>query len=110
MPKRPSRRSRRRFLKAVPAAIGVAAASPAGAQTHPRVGREVLECGEALTGVDFEPAETDLMLDLVNTNRDHAEAISRFCRRYRVPFVRAAAEDPFEDVVLRTFREGGFVA
>jgi Asp-tRNA(Asn)/Glu-tRNA(Gln) amidotransferase A subunit family amidase len=77
MPKRPSRRSRRRFLKAVPAALGATVASSAGAQTLPRVGREVLECGEALIGVDFEPAESDLMLDLVNTNREHIEAIRR---------------------------------
>lgn len=46
-------------------------------QAPARIGKDVLECGEALTGVDFGPAETDLMLNLVNTNREHYEAIRR---------------------------------
>ena len=69
--------SRRRFLKSVPAAVGAAVAVPARAQQAPRITREALECGEALTGVDFEPAESELMLNLVNTNREHYEAIRR---------------------------------
>lgn len=40
----------------------------------------------------------------------HARDLEAFCRRYRIAYVRAGAEDPFEDVVLRAFREGGFVA
>jgi uncharacterized protein (DUF58 family) len=40
----------------------------------------------------------------------HAEAIGAFCRRFRLPMVRANADDAFEDVVLRTFRAGGFLA
>jgi Asp-tRNA(Asn)/Glu-tRNA(Gln) amidotransferase A subunit family amidase len=70
--------SRRRFLKSVPVAVGAAIASRVGAQeAAPRISKDVLECGEALTGVDFEPDETDLMLNLVNTNREHVEAIRR---------------------------------
>jgi hypothetical protein len=78
--------------------------------------RDVETFGE----VRFVDAETGETIDLEVTPglarsyreawQEHTEAISRFCRRYRVPFVRAAAEAPFEDVVLRTFREGGFVA
>ncbi len=71
-------RSRRSFLKTFPAAVSAAAAAPVLAQQVPaRISKEVVECGEALTGVDFEPAETDLMLNLVNTNREHYEAIRR---------------------------------
>jgi Asp-tRNA(Asn)/Glu-tRNA(Gln) amidotransferase A subunit family amidase len=55
--------------------VGATIAAPSLAQS--RIGREVLECGETVTGVDFEPAETDLMLNLVNTNREHYEAIRR---------------------------------
>jgi Asp-tRNA(Asn)/Glu-tRNA(Gln) amidotransferase A subunit family amidase len=70
--------ARRRFLKSVPVAVGAAVVAPAFSQQLPqRISREVLECGETLTGVDFEPAETDLMLQLVNTNREHYEAIRR---------------------------------
>jgi Asp-tRNA(Asn)/Glu-tRNA(Gln) amidotransferase A subunit family amidase len=71
-------RSRRSFLKTFPAAVSAAAAAPVLAQQVPgRISKEIVECGEALTGVDFEPAETDLMLNLVNTNREHYEAIRR---------------------------------
>ena len=58
-------------------AVGVTVASRVAAQSPPRISKDVLECGETLTGVDFEPAETDLMLNLVNTNREHYEAIRR---------------------------------
>jgi uncharacterized protein (DUF58 family) len=40
----------------------------------------------------------------------HSEAVGAFCRRFRLPMVRASAEDAFEHVVLRAFREGGFFA
>jgi Asp-tRNA(Asn)/Glu-tRNA(Gln) amidotransferase A subunit family amidase len=53
-------------------------AAPAIARQAPsRITKDVLECGETLAGVDFEPAESDLMLNLVNTNREHYEAIRR---------------------------------
>jgi Asp-tRNA(Asn)/Glu-tRNA(Gln) amidotransferase A subunit family amidase len=65
-------------LKTFPAAVGAAAAAPIVAHQAPaRIGKEVLECGETLTGVDFEPTETELMLNLVNANREHYEAIRR---------------------------------
>lgn len=68
--------SRRRFLKTVPAALAAGAAAPALAQpAAARLSVEALACGETLTGVDFEPAESELMLGLVNTNREHYEAI-----------------------------------
>ena len=70
-----SRRSRRQFLKAVPVTVGAAVTARAAAQG--RVTTEALECGNALTGVEFEPAEADLMLNLVNTNREHFDAIRR---------------------------------
>src|SRR5918992_1548263 len=76
--RRRSSPTRRRFLKAIPAAVGSATAVPVVAQHAPvRISKEAIECGETLTGVDFDPAETDLMLNLVNTNREHYEAIRR---------------------------------
>jgi Asp-tRNA(Asn)/Glu-tRNA(Gln) amidotransferase A subunit family amidase len=78
MRRRSRSRSRRSFLKTFPVAVGAAAAAPVLAQQAPaRITKEVVECGETLTGVDFEPAETDLMMNLVNTNREHYEAIRR---------------------------------
>ena len=40
----------------------------------------------------------------------HAEALERFCGRYDIGYVKADAERPFEDVILRTFRQGRFLA
>lgn len=80
MSRRPrSSSSRRIFLRSVPVAIGAAVSSTrVVAQSTPvRISKDILECGEALTGVDFESAESDLMLNLVNTNREHYEAIRR---------------------------------
>ena len=64
------------------------------------------ESGEHLD-LDVTPGLSKAYRDAWNA---HAEAVASFCRRYRLPFVRASAEDPFEDIVLRTFREGGLLA
>lgn len=40
----------------------------------------------------------------------HADEIREFCGRYRLSYIRAAAEEPFEDVIMQTFRQGGFLA
>jgi uncharacterized protein (DUF58 family) len=40
----------------------------------------------------------------------HADQIEAFCNRLHFAYVRAAAEDPFEDIILHTFRQGGFLA
>ena len=40
----------------------------------------------------------------------HAEALEHFCGRYDIGYVRADAERPFEDVILRAFRQGRFLA
>jgi len=39
-----------------------------------------------------------------------AGEVEAFCERYRLVYVRANADDPFEDVILTAFREGGLVA
>lgn len=40
----------------------------------------------------------------------HAVALERFCTRYDIGYVRADAEQPFEDVILKAFRLGRFLA
>jgi uncharacterized protein (DUF58 family) len=42
--------------------------------------------------------------------QQHATALERFCARYEIGYVRADAEHPFEEIVLRTFRQGRFLA
>jgi uncharacterized protein (DUF58 family) len=40
----------------------------------------------------------------------HADDLERFCGRYDLGYVRADAEVPFEDIVLKTFRKGRFLS
>ena len=40
----------------------------------------------------------------------HADDLARFCGRYNIGYVRADAERPFEEIILRSFRQGRFLA
>ncbi len=40
----------------------------------------------------------------------HALELQRFCGRYGIGYVRADAERPFEEIVLKAFRQGRFLA
>lgn len=40
----------------------------------------------------------------------HATELERFCGRYALGYVRADAEVPFEEIILKTFRKGRFLA
>jgi uncharacterized protein (DUF58 family) len=40
----------------------------------------------------------------------HATSLERFCGRYDIGYVRADAERPFEDVILKAFRQGRLLA
>ena len=70
--------------------------------------------------IRFVDVETGAMREIEVTPRlaaayvkaagQHAEALEHFCGRYDIGYVRADAERPFEDVILRTFRQGRFLA
>jgi uncharacterized protein (DUF58 family) len=74
----------------------------------------------ALGEVRFVDVESGEQVDLDVTDglaRAYGQAwdaraaeIESYCARYRFVYVRARAEDPFEDIILSTFREGGFLA
>jgi Asp-tRNA(Asn)/Glu-tRNA(Gln) amidotransferase A subunit family amidase len=74
--------SRRRFLRAVPAALA-AGAVPALArqpqQPDPpsRVPKESIDCAEKLAGLDFTTAEEEMMLRGVNRNLESYEALRK---------------------------------
>lgn len=40
----------------------------------------------------------------------HASALEHFCGRYDIGYVRADAERPFDEIVLKAFRQGRFLA
>jgi uncharacterized protein (DUF58 family) len=81
-----------------------------GADSDPGVLGEVRfvdsETGEA-RDVDVTPA---LARAYGEAWRAHAEELERFCGRFALGYVRADAEAPFEQVILKTFRKGRFLA
>ena len=42
--------------------------------------------------------------------QSHADDLESFCGRYDLGYVRADAEQPFEDIILKTFRKGRFLS
>ena len=40
----------------------------------------------------------------------HTEELERFCGRFALGYVRADANAPFEQIILKTFRKGRFLA
>lgn len=74
----PARETRRRFLKAVPAAVAGALAAPALAQqsqTPPRLDKATLDCAEKVFGIDFTDAEEEQMVRGVSRNLDTYEQL-----------------------------------
>ena len=61
----------------------------------------------AMREIEVTPRLAAAYVKAANT---HAEALERFCGRYDIGYVRADAERPFEEVILRTFRQGRFLA
>jgi Asp-tRNA(Asn)/Glu-tRNA(Gln) amidotransferase A subunit family amidase len=72
---RPADKARRRFLKAVPAAVTGALAAPVLAQQPQRITKEILDCGEKIFGIDFNDTEQAQMLGGVNRNLDAFERL-----------------------------------
>lgn len=74
----------------------------------------------AMGDVRFVDAETGDMRDVDVTPalsrayadawQAHAEELERFCGRYNLGYVRADAEVPFDQIILKTFRKGRFLA
>ena len=64
------RKDRRRFLKALPAAVAAGIAAPALAQQtqQQRIDVATLDCAEKIFGIDFGKAEDEAALRGVNTN------------------------------------------
>ena len=61
--------ARRRFLAAIPAALGASlAAGAAQEQRLPRVGKATLDCAEKIMGVDFTDAEEEAAAAGVSRN------------------------------------------
>ena len=74
----------------------------------------------ALGDVRFVDSETGELLEVEVTPRlaeaygqawdAHARELARFCGQYGIGYVRADVERPFEEIVLKAFRQGRFLA
>ena len=74
----------------------------------------------ALGDVRFVDAETGELRDVEVTPalaraygdawQAHAEALEHLCGRYHLGYVRADAAVPFDEIILKTFRKGRFLA
>jgi uncharacterized protein (DUF58 family) len=74
----------------------------------------------AIGEVRFVDAETGELRDIEVTPaladayakewEAHAEELALFCGRYNLGYVRADVEQPFEQIILKTFRQGRFLS
>ncbi len=83
MPKSRDSIGRRRFIKAVPAAVAATVALPAivegqrGGGTPPRFGKDALKCAEQLDGLNFTDAEDEMAAASVSRNLDSYEELRK---------------------------------
>ncbi len=63
------------------------------------------------TGDEREVTVTPAVLERLKTAfADYATRIEHFCTNKRVPYLAADASAPFDEIVLRALRRGGFLA
>jgi len=74
---------RRRFLRAVPAAVAATVSLPAamraqrGAGAPPKFGKDVLKCAEQIDGLSFTDAQEELAVSGVSRNLDSYEELRK---------------------------------
>lgn len=62
------------------------------------------------TGDEREVTIDDALLSKMDAAyRDYLSEIERFCAKKQVPYFRAPVDVPFDELVLRVFRHGGFL-
>jgi uncharacterized protein (DUF58 family) len=62
------------------------------------------------TGDEREVTVTDAVLAKLETAyRDYTAEIERFCAKNQVPYFAAGVDVPFDELVLKVFRRGGFL-
>jgi uncharacterized protein (DUF58 family) len=79
------------------------------ADARPRLRGDV-QVYDCETGDEREVTVTDALLaKMEHAYRDYLAEVEQFCAKNRVPYFRADAEAPFDELVLKVFRRGGFL-
>jgi uncharacterized protein (DUF58 family) len=75
----------------------------------PPLGGDVLVY-DCETGDEREVTITPAVLEKLGTAfQEYGTRIERFCKEKQVPYLAADAKTPFDQIVLRAFRQGGFL-
>ncbi|MEN3337749.1 MAG: hypothetical protein V7647_1425 [Acidobacteriota bacterium] len=74
---RPAVIARRRFLSAIPAALGASLAAGRAQEQPPRIGRATLDCAEKIMGLEFTDAEEEAAAAGVSRNLDAFEQLRK---------------------------------
>jgi uncharacterized protein (DUF58 family) len=62
------------------------------------------------TGDEREVTVTARVLErFEHANREYKDQIDRFCSTHQVPYISADVNTPFDELILRVFRRGGFL-
>jgi hypothetical protein len=78
-------------------------------EARPRLHGDVLVY-DCETGAEREVTVTARVLDqFAKAYAQYFAEIERFCATHQVPYVSAAVDVPFEELILRVFRRGGFL-
>jgi uncharacterized protein (DUF58 family) len=94
-----------RYAKFEPYVVHVV--DPADARPKIRGDVHLYDCE---TGDEREVTVTDALLrKMEGAYRDYLGEVERFCAKSQVPYFAADVDTPFDELVLRVFRRGGFL-
>ena len=79
------------------------------AEAKPKIAGDVLVY-DCETGDEREDTVTAKVLERFEAiNKEYNEEINRFCSTHQVPYITADVSTPFDELILRVFRRGGFL-
>ena len=79
------------------------------AEATPKIAGDVLVY-DCETGDEREVTVTAKVLERFEAiNKEYNEEINRFCSTHQVPYITADVSTPFDELILRVFRRGGFL-
>jgi uncharacterized protein (DUF58 family) len=78
-------------------------------ESRPKLHGDVL-LYDCETGDEREVTVTAKVLErFTHVHKDYLAAVQRFCTTHQVPYIEADVDIPFDELILRVFRRGGFL-